>query len=130
MDASGPNSPQVTEIKRDKIHSWTGVDGGAAGTLSGSLCENLLEIWGFSLLRPSLPARLPIHLQRSILRDLLPNPALHFGLYPECAPTDADRAREAASFDLSVDEGGAMPVIWRTQSSDGSSPSFSAAPMR
>ncbi len=34
MDASGPNSPQVTEIKRDKIHSWTVVDGGAAGTLS------------------------------------------------------------------------------------------------
>lgn len=78
-----------------------------AATLSASLCRKLLAIGAFSFLQPSLPARLPIHLQRSILRDLLPNPALHLGLYPECAATDADRAREAASLDLSVNEGGA-----------------------
>lgn len=52
------------------------VDGGLAGTLSASLCKKLLEIGAFSFLQPSLPARLPIHLQGSILRDLLPNPAL------------------------------------------------------
>lgn len=55
---------------------------GSNPTLSASLCKKLLEIGAFSFLQPSLPARLPIHLQRSILCDLLPNPALHLGGQP------------------------------------------------
>lgn len=58
-------------------------------TLSASLCKELLETGAFSFLQPSLPARLPTHLQRSVLRDLPPNPVLHLGLHPECPATDA-----------------------------------------
>ncbi|WP_414488514.1 hypothetical protein, partial [Stenotrophomonas maltophilia] len=75
-------------------------------TLSASCLKEPLETGAFLFLQPSLPARLPVHLQRSILHDLLPNPALRLGLYPEYAASDADRAPEAASLDLSADKGG------------------------
>lgn len=66
---------------------------GSNPTLSARISKKPLEIGAFLLSQDLLPAQLPIHLQRSILGDQLPNPTLQLGLYPQCAASDADGAR-------------------------------------